>query len=60
MIYRIRELIDKFFGVNLFVMKEIEIEEEKVDEVKVLLSGVNRELGIEVEGMLKFLKSYKE
>lgn len=59
-IYRIRELTDKPFGVNLLVTKEIEIEEEKVDEAKVLLSGVNRELGIEVEGTLKLPKSYKE
>ncbi len=59
-IYRIRELTDKPFGVNLLVTKEIEIEEEKVNEAKVLLSGVNRELGIEVEGTLKLPKSYKE
>ena len=38
-IYRIRELTDKPFGVNLLVTKEIEIEEEKVNEAKVLLSG---------------------
>lgn len=59
-IYRIRELTDKPFGVNLLVTKEIQIEEEKVNEAKVLLSGVNRELGIEVEGTLKLPKSYKE
>ncbi|MGX5479410.1 NAD(P)H-dependent flavin oxidoreductase [Bacillus thuringiensis] len=59
-IYRIRELTDKPFGVNLLVTKEIQIEEEKINEAKVLLSGVNRELGIEVEGTLKLPKSYKE
>ncbi|MEC3078586.1 NAD(P)H-dependent flavin oxidoreductase, partial [Bacillus tropicus] len=59
-IYRIRELTDKPFSVNLLVTKEIQIEEEKVNEAKVLLSGVNRELGIEVEGTLKLPKSYKE
>lgn len=59
-IYRIRELTDKPFGVNLLVTKEIQIEEEKVNEAEILLSGVNRELGIEVEGTLKLPKSYKE
>ena len=58
-IYRIRELTDKPFGVNLLVTKEIEIEEEKVNEAKVLLSGVNRELGIEVEGTLKLPKAIR-
>ena len=57
-IYRIRELTDKPFGVNLLVTKEIQIE-EKVNEAKVLLSGVNRELGIEVEGTLKLPKAIR-
>ncbi|MBE7118724.1 NAD(P)H-dependent flavin oxidoreductase [Bacillus cereus] len=59
-IYKIRELTNKPFGVNLLLTKEIQIEEEKVKEAKVLLSGVNRELGIEEEKTLKLPKSYKE
>ncbi|MEK7017512.1 MULTISPECIES: NAD(P)H-dependent flavin oxidoreductase [Bacillus] len=59
-IYKIRELTNKPFGVNLLLTKEIQIEEEKVNEAKVLLSGVNRELGIEEEKTLKLPKSYKE
>ena len=59
-IYKIRELTDKPFGVNLLLTKEIQIEEKKVNEAKVLLSGVNRELGIEEEKTLNLPKSYKE
>ncbi|HHT7190073.1 TPA: NAD(P)H-dependent flavin oxidoreductase [Bacillus cereus] len=59
-IYKIRERTDKPFGVNLLVTKEIQIEEEKVNNAKVLLSEVNRELRIEVEETLKMPKSYKE
>ncbi|MGE6400714.1 NAD(P)H-dependent flavin oxidoreductase [Bacillus cereus] len=59
-IYKIRELTNKPFGVNLLLTKEIQIEEEKVNEAKVLLSGVNRELGIEEEKTLKLPKSHKE
>ncbi|PRD10058.1 nitronate monooxygenase [Bacillus sp. MYb56] len=59
-IYKIRELTNKPFGVNLLLTKEIQIEEEKINEAKVLLSGVNRELGIEEEKTLKLPKSYKE
>ncbi|MFE4761378.1 NAD(P)H-dependent flavin oxidoreductase [Bacillus mycoides] len=59
-IYKIRELTNKPFGVNLLLTKEIQIEEEKVNEAKVLLSGVNRELGIEEEKTLKLPKGYKE
>ena len=41
--YTIRELTDKPFGVNLLLTKEIQIEEEKINLAKRLLSGVNRE-----------------
>ncbi|GLV64126.1 nitronate monooxygenase [Bacillus mycoides] len=58
-IYKIRELTDKPFGVNLLLTKEIKIEEEKVKEANVLLEAVNRELGIEGEQALKLPKSYK-
>ncbi|EJS52642.1 hypothetical protein ICG_04081 [Bacillus cereus BAG1X1-3] len=58
-IYKIRELTDKPFGVNLLVTKEVKIEEEKVKEANVLLEAVNRELGIEGEQVLKLPKSYK-
>ncbi|PEQ40511.1 nitronate monooxygenase [Bacillus cereus] len=58
-IYKIRELTDKPFGVNLLVTKEVKIEEEKVKEANVLLEAVNRELGIEGERVLKLPKSYK-
>ncbi|KZD28590.1 Enoyl-(acyl-carrier-protein) reductase (FMN) [Bacillus cereus] len=59
-IYKIRQLTDKPFGVNLLLTKEIQIEEEKINLAKVLLSGVNRELSIEGEEALKLPKSYKE
>lgn len=59
-IYKIRELTDKPFGVNLLLTKEIQIEEEKVNSAKGLLSEVNREFGIEEEEALKLPKSYKE
>ncbi|MDM5192720.1 nitronate monooxygenase family protein [Bacillus hominis] len=59
-IYKIRELTDKPFGVNLLLAKEVQIEEEKVKRAKELLSGVNRELGIEEEDVLKLPTSYKE
>ncbi|MEV5109122.1 nitronate monooxygenase [Bacillus sp. LBA3-1-1.1] len=58
-IYKIRELTDKPFGVNLLVTKEVKIEEEKVKEANVLLGAVNRELGIEGEQSPKLPKSYK-
>ncbi|WP_141535309.1 NAD(P)H-dependent flavin oxidoreductase [Bacillus cereus] len=58
-IYKIRELTDKPFGVNLLLTKEVKIEEEKVKEANVLLEAVNRELGIEGEQALKLPKSYK-
>ncbi|EOV9525335.1 NAD(P)H-dependent flavin oxidoreductase [Bacillus cytotoxicus] len=58
-IYKIRQLTDKPFGVNLLVTKEIQIEKEKVNEAKVLLSGMSRELGIE-EDEFKLPQSYKE
>ncbi|PGB48578.1 NAD(P)H-dependent flavin oxidoreductase [Bacillus anthracis] len=59
-IYTIRELTDKPFGVNLLLTKEVQIEEEKINLAKGLLSGVNREFGIEEEEQLKLPKSYKE
>lgn len=59
-IYTIRELTDKPFGVNLLLTKEIQIEEEKINLAKRLLSGVNREFGIEEEEQVKLPKSYKE
>ncbi|HFK1547479.1 TPA: NAD(P)H-dependent flavin oxidoreductase [Bacillus albus] len=59
-IYKIRERTDKPFGVNLLLTKEIQIEEEKVILAKRLLSGVNREFGIEEEEQVKLPKSYKE
>lgn len=59
-IYTIRELTDKPFGVNLLLTKEVQIEEEKINLGKGLLSGVNREFGIEEEEQLKLPKSYKE
>lgn len=59
-IYKIRERTDKPFGVNLLLTKEIQIEEEKINLAKGLLSGVNREFGIEEEEQLKLPKSYKE
>ncbi|MGH0432488.1 NAD(P)H-dependent flavin oxidoreductase [Bacillus hominis] len=59
-IYKIRKLTDKPFGVNLLLTKEVQIEEEKVNRAKELLSGVNRELGIEEEDVLKLPTSYKE
>ncbi|WP_128855364.1 nitronate monooxygenase family protein [Bacillus sp. CDB3] len=57
-IYKIRELTDKPFGVNLLLTKEVKIEKEKVKEANVLLESVNRELGIEGEQALKLPKSY--
>ncbi|WP_439875473.1 NAD(P)H-dependent flavin oxidoreductase [Bacillus mycoides] len=57
-IYKIRELTDKPYGVNLLLTKEVKIEEEKVKEANVLLESVNRELGIEGEQTLKLPKSY--
>ncbi|EMA6342117.1 NAD(P)H-dependent flavin oxidoreductase [Bacillus cytotoxicus] len=59
-IYKIRQLTHKPFGVNLLLTKEIQVEKEKVNEAKVLLNGMNRELGIEEEEVLKLPKSYKE
>ena len=59
-INKIRERTDKPFGVNLLLTKEIQIEEEKLNLAKVLLSGVNREFGIEEEETIKLPKSYKE
>ncbi|EJQ53632.1 Uncharacterized protein BWINRASL_01261 [Bacillus mycoides] len=59
-IYKIRKLTNKPFGVNLLLTKEVQIEEEKVNRAKELLSGVNRELGIEEEDVLKLPTSYKE
>ena len=53
-------LTDKPFGVNLLLTKEIQIEEEKINLAKRLLSGVNREFGIEEEEQVKLPKSYKE
>ncbi|MED0962775.1 NAD(P)H-dependent flavin oxidoreductase [Bacillus paramycoides] len=58
-IYKIRELTDKPFGVNLLLTKELKIEEEKIKEAKALLAAVNKELGIEEEQALKLPKSYK-
>lgn len=59
-IYKIRELTNKPFGVNLLLTKEVQIEKEKINEAKVLLNGVNRELGIEEEDVVNLPKSYKE
>ena len=58
-IYKIRERTDKPFGVNLLLTKEIQIEEEKINLAKGLLSGVNREFGIEEEEQLKLPKVIK-
>ncbi|PFJ06178.1 nitronate monooxygenase [Bacillus cereus] len=59
-IHKIRKLTNQPFGVNLLLTKEIQIEKEKVNEAKALLSEVNRELGIKEEDVLKLPKSYKE
>lgn len=59
-IYKIRELTNKPFGVNLLLTKEVQIEKEKINEAKVLLNGVNTELGIEEEDVVNLPKSYKE
>lgn len=60
-IYKIRELTDKPFAVNLLLTKEIQIEEEKVGAASNLLEPIRKELGIDKQSQsLQLPKSYKE
>ncbi|RFT68585.1 nitronate monooxygenase [Bacillus clarus] len=59
-IYKIRELTDRPFGVNLLLTKEVKIEEDKVQEAQKLLASVKKELGVEGEQTVQLPKSYKE
>lgn len=60
-IYKIRELTDKPFAVNLLLTKEIQIEEEKVEAASNLLEPIRKELGIDKQSQsLQLPKSYKE
>ncbi|MEH7049408.1 NAD(P)H-dependent flavin oxidoreductase [Bacillus pseudomycoides] len=60
-IYKIRELTDRPFAVNLLLTKEIQIEEEKVQVARNLLEPIRKELGIdEYNQSLQLPKSYKE
>jgi len=60
-IYKIRELTDKPFAVNLLLTKEIQIEEEKVQTARILLASIRKELDIdEYNQPLQLPKSYKE
>ncbi|MBY0595600.1 NAD(P)H-dependent flavin oxidoreductase [Bacillus bingmayongensis] len=61
-IHKIRKLTDQPFGVNLLLTKEIEVEDEKVQEANELLVVIKDELGIEEnkEQALQLPESYKE
>ncbi|KEK23637.1 NAD(P)H-dependent flavin oxidoreductase [Bacillus gaemokensis] len=61
-IYRVRELTDRPFGVNLLITKEIEIEDEKVQAAQEVLLSIKKELGVEEdkEQALQLPKGYKE
>ncbi|WP_459500978.1 NAD(P)H-dependent flavin oxidoreductase [Bacillus sp. C1] len=60
-IYKIRELTDKSFAVNLLLTKEIQIEEEKVQAARNVLEPVRKELGIEENHEpLQLPKGYKK
>lgn len=60
-IYKVRELTDRPFGVNLLLTKDIEIEDEKIQAARALLAPIQKELGIEEKKQfLQVPNSYKE